>query len=259
MNVRAEASEACRGGGKRCILDPPSPILWARLGTATTDVRNNLTAAGISASAATTTAVIYFNGRIGAYVGGFYSHEVSTLAYHIFMSANATFAAAAERYRASSGEHCAFGHTDVAHASQSTVGECRPLTVGDTCSPIPTPFVCMCVSESVAFTAKDTLGDHARFNFMMLGFVCCGIATFDLVLSALGYVRYLVRRRRASRGGMRREKQRDAADYSPVDSAGKETKEEFADLWGCAKVVTLVIAALGGPGLILWTYRWPLG
>ena len=46
---------------------------------------------------------------------------------------------------------CRYGHTDVLHsANKSVVAECRPRYQGDTCqNPVPAPFVCACVSDSV--------------------------------------------------------------------------------------------------------------
>jgi len=253
--MNARDPNACREGGQKCILDPPALDDWLFSGRVILDMVGSLSGSEVSQVTDLTTLDLSALESLNVTARGAY-------ALRMFMEINATVTAGAINYRASNGEHCAFGHTDVAHALLSEVDTCRPLTEGDTCSPIPIPFVCACVSQDVAFAAKDTLGDPTRFNFVMLGLVCCVVAFVYLALIGLSYIRRCLHRHRDFKRGMRVMQQLMQQPRDVDDTPTRiwtEDDEEMRELWRCAALVTFLVTVIGGPGLLLISHRWPLG
>ena len=206
--------------------------------------------------------------------------------FKIFNRANKTYARGL-RHRVAGGEACEHGHTDYLHADLSNVSDCRPHYQGDTCSnPTPAPFICTCVSKMVAYERQDTMGEDARFYFVMIGLGCSAIAIFMFLLKILDALREYLRRR-LSKGGLRVRVPTDepvveefalsdghtleflASMEEDPDHALKEMRElqkrkeeldmqlavriseELRELWHCVCCTTFCIAAIGGPCCLL--------
>lgn len=220
MNARSNSE--CREKFSRCVLDAPSWSDW---------VENGL-APGSTPGAAT------------------------AAAWSSFVAANATYTAGLA-HRSHDG-HCAHGHTDHDHANTSSFGLCRDRMMGDTCQNLQRVFLCVCVAEEVSFAAQDPLGRDQRFNFVMIGMICCMTAAVMMLSVMLNTCRDYLRRRFAR--GQLRPIQKEETDKlsATVDKlkleekrAGAQVQHELMGLWQCACCTTCFIAFVGGPVLLL--------
>lgn len=223
MNVRDPAN-MCRESWQPCVLDPPSYEDWQASGRGGNDEGESR---------------------------------------RLFDLANASFTAGLEHRRGDSSDYfdaCRYGHTDHVHThNASSVGACRPLYLGDTCTnPIPTPFVCACIAEPLAFTAQDEIGQEPRFWFMLIGLACVCLSFLLLLLNLLFATRdYL--RRRFWHGGLRYAAQStdEGKAKTPYDklaaadrAAALQVRDELDGLWQCVSRSTCLLALILGPFLV---------
>jgi hypothetical protein len=210
----------CRGGGKQCILDPPT----------LEDVQKSL----------------------GPDMSPRKYQKAFDIAYRSYK----------EGLHFRRGESCEFGHTDYASATDETAGSCREAIVNDNCVDKPPPFVCVCVSPSVAFRARDEIGDENRF-YLVYGAVICGVVAMIMLTGQAVYCvkKYASRNWFFRANALSRVHRRD--DEGQVQTAPLVNKasgwkvrrssvasteaRDLGELWRCAMSCTFCVAIIGAP------------